>query len=123
MTTITDFGKFLRNFRMDNGERLKTMAEKLQVAPSFLSAVENGKKPMPSNWVEKISSEYNLSREQRTELQNSVCKTNGQVTIDITDLSEDNVELAFSFAQRLGSLNGKEVKKIRDILVTSKGET
>ena len=41
---ITAFGKFLRILRMDNGEILKTMAEKLEVTSSFLSAVENGKK-------------------------------------------------------------------------------
>lgn len=41
---ITPIGKFLRKLRIDTGEILKDMAEKLHVSPSFLSAVENGKK-------------------------------------------------------------------------------
>ena len=47
---ITPIGKFLRKLRIDTGEILKDMAEKLHVSPSFLSAVENGKKKMPSTW-------------------------------------------------------------------------
>ena len=41
---ITRFGKELRKIRIDHGEILKDMAEKLQVTPSFLSSVEVGKK-------------------------------------------------------------------------------
>ena len=45
---ITPIGKFLRKLRIDTGEILKDMAEKLHVSPSFLSAVENGKKKIKS---------------------------------------------------------------------------
>ena len=41
---LTALGKFLRKLRIDNGEILKDMADKLGVTASFLSAVENGKK-------------------------------------------------------------------------------
>ena len=40
---ITEYGKFLRKLRIDQGQILKTMAEKLGVSAPFLSAVENGK--------------------------------------------------------------------------------
>ena len=49
---ITAFGKFLRNLRMDIGELLLQMAEKLDVSPAFLSGVENGKRKIPSDRVE-----------------------------------------------------------------------
>ena len=41
---ITSLGRFLRKLRIDQGEILKDMADKLGVSVSFLSAVENGKK-------------------------------------------------------------------------------
>ena len=41
---VTSFGKFLRNLRMDIGELLLNMADKLGVSPAFLSGVENGKR-------------------------------------------------------------------------------
>ena len=42
---ITAFGKFLRILRMDNGEILKTMAEKLEVTSSFLSCFLSALRP------------------------------------------------------------------------------
>ena len=38
---LTSLGKFLRKLRIDRGEILKDMADKLGVTVSFLSAVEN----------------------------------------------------------------------------------
>ena len=46
---LKSLGKFFRKIRIDYGEILKNMADKLEVV-FFLSAVENGKKKMPSNW-------------------------------------------------------------------------
>ena len=45
---LTALGRFLRKIRIDRNELLKDMADKLEVSASFLSAVENGKKSMPS---------------------------------------------------------------------------
>ncbi|KHF28295.1 Helix-turn-helix domain protein [Anoxybacillus sp. BCO1] len=50
---LTEFGRFCRKLRIDNGELLKHMADKLGVTSSYLSAVENGKRNVPQDWVEK----------------------------------------------------------------------
>lgn len=44
---LTEFGKFSRKLRIDNGELLKDMAIKLNVTVSYLSAVEIGKRNIP----------------------------------------------------------------------------
>ena len=54
---ITEYGKFLRKLRIDQGQILKTMAEKLGVSSAFLSAVENGKKKIPKTREEKLVKE------------------------------------------------------------------
>ena len=41
---LTSLGKFLRKLRIDRGELLRTMSNKLGISMSFLSSVENGKK-------------------------------------------------------------------------------
>ena len=41
---LTSFGKFCRKLRINNGELLYDMAEKLDVSSAFLSKVENGKR-------------------------------------------------------------------------------
>lgn len=65
---LTEFGKFLRKLRIDNGELLKDMAIKLSVTPSFLSMVETGKRSAPKKWEEEIEKVYNLSLKQKEEL-------------------------------------------------------
>lgn len=52
---LTDFGKAVRKARLDAGETLSTMAERLNVSPAFLSAMETGRKKISEEWIEKIS--------------------------------------------------------------------
>lgn len=64
----TGFGKFLRKLRIDADETQGDMAKKLDVAQSFLSAVENGKKGIPKSLCSKILDLYSLSMEQKYQL-------------------------------------------------------
>lgn len=65
---VTDFGKFCRKLRIDNDEFLKDMAGKIGVTSSYLSAVEQGKRKMPSEWAKKITGAYALTDSQQREL-------------------------------------------------------
>ena len=65
---LTEFGKFLRKLRIDNGELLKDMAIKLNVTPFFLSMVETGRRSIPKKWEEEIENIYSLSLKQKEEL-------------------------------------------------------
>lgn len=53
---LTSFGKAVRKARIDAGTTLIAMAESLNVAPSFISGMETGRKKISSEWVEKINS-------------------------------------------------------------------
>ena len=65
---LTEFGKFLRKLRIDNGELLKDMAIKLNTTPAFLSMVETGRRSIPKKWEEEIEKIYSLSLKQKEEL-------------------------------------------------------
>ena len=65
---LTEFGKFLRKLRVDNGELLKDMAIKLNVTPSFLSMVETGRRNIPKKLEEEIKETYSLNLKQKEEL-------------------------------------------------------
>ena len=47
---LTNFGKFCRKLRIDKGELLYDMAQRLKVSSAFLSKVENGKAKPPEEW-------------------------------------------------------------------------
>lgn len=112
---ITELGKFLRKLRIDNTEILKTMADRLGVSPSFLSAVENGKKKMPINWKEIIINSYNFNADKTEEFEKAIIKTEKEITIGINKLSEERQNLAISFARKLDTLSNADIETIKKI--------
>lgn len=111
---LTQLGIFLRKLRLDTGEIMKEMAEKLDVSSSFLSAVENGKKKMPDSWYDAIINLYDLDREKQDELITAIEESQKSVEINLEDLSREKKRLAFSFARELENMNKDEVDKMKN---------
>lgn len=113
---LTSLGRFLRKLRIDNGEILKDMADKLSVTVSFLSAVENGKKRMPPAWNTRICSFYNLDEQQQTEFSAAVAETETTLEMNFNGVSMSNRELAVSFARKFAEFDEEQLASIRKIL-------
>ena len=97
---LTSLGQFLRKLRLENGEILKTMAEKLGVTSAFLSAVENGKKKMPLSWYEKLPLLYTFSEQQQDALKKAVMESSDIVELNLHNVPFGRRDLAISFARR-----------------------
>lgn len=107
---ITNFGKFCRKLRINNGELLYDMAKKLEVSSAFLSKVENGKKKPPMDWQKKISSNYNLTSEEKDELGRVFYEAKNSDSIDISGFSMSDKELMWSFARKFDTLDKEKLK-------------
>ena len=117
---ITSVGKFLRKLRIDSGEILRDMAEKLGVSSAFLSAVENGKKKVPETWLPKLKNAYSLNSQQMDELKNCIAESGDTVELNVRNASAANRRLAISFARQFDTLDEKTAKKLFDILKNHK---
>jgi len=113
---LTSVGRLLRKLRIDNGEILKTMADKLGVSSAFLSAVENGKKKMPESWYEKLEVIYSFSDDEKRALHQAVAESSDTVELVIKNASSANRNLAISFARQFDSIDDETSKKIIAIL-------
>ena len=113
---ITSVGRFLRKLRIDNGEILRDMADKLKVSSAFLSAVENGKKKVPESWMPKLEKFYSLTSEQMEELRVAIIESSDTVEINIRNASIPNRQLAVSFARQFETLDEETAKKLFGIL-------
>lgn len=113
---LTSIGRFLKKLRVDRGEILKDMAEKLEVTVSFLSAVENGKKHMPGSWNEKICNLYDLSEKQKCEFTAAIAETENAIEMNLVSANSARRELAVSFARRFNNIDDAQVEEIRRIL-------
>ena len=118
---LTSLGKFLRKLRIDRGEILKDMADKLDVTASFLSAVENGKKRMPAAWNGLICDLYDLTALQKSEFTTAIAETSDAIEMNLISANLGRRELAVSFARKFNSIDDDQIEEIRKIL--QKGET
>ena len=107
---LTDFGKALRKMRIDHGEFLRDMAAKLNVTVAYLSAVENGRREVPDNWIGELANQYKLSNEERKD----------SLKIDLSGIQAEEKELALAFARTFKNLSEEDKKRMKDIF--DKGE-
>ena len=116
---MTEIGKFLKKLRVDNCEILLTMARKLEVTPSFLSAVELGKKKMPYEWNLKIREIYPLTSVQEDELDEAIAISEKAVILDLKEMSPVAKKLAVSFARSFNDFTDEQLESFRKLM---KGE-
>ena len=109
---VSDFGKELRKIRIDNGEVLKDMADKLKVTSSYLSAIENGKRTVPANFVGEIISLYELSEKRQEDLRLSYDNTLKTVSLDLDGKKFAKRELALKFARSFEDMSDEKAKKL-----------
>lgn len=112
----TSIGAYLRKLRLTNEELLKDMAKKLEVSSAFLSAVENGKKKVPDNWLEKISSLYSINSDEQTELKNAILESSSVLELDLREVSQHRKEVAISFAREFETMDEEMAKTIMEFL-------
>lgn len=113
---ITPFGKFCRKLRIDNGELLKDMADKLGVTASYLSAVENGKRKVPQNWLHLISRIYSLDDQQVSELKKAIEESQTVIKFDLREFSNEKKDILMAFAREHKKLDATDLEKILKIL-------
>ncbi len=113
---LTDFGKFLRKIRIDRGEILRDMAEKLEVSAAYLSAVEMGKRNIPEQWVDRISTLYNLSEEEKRNLSVAADNSAKSITLNFNNISDEHKQTAILFAREFENFDAETLDKIKNLL-------
>jgi transcriptional regulator with XRE-family HTH domain len=113
---LTEFGQHLRKIRIDCGDLLKDMADKLGVTSSYLSAVETGKRNVPDGWVEKISQFYRLDMLEQDALQTEAANSVRAVTMDLCNMVPKRRETALLFARKFDAVDDSAIEAIRKLL-------
>lgn len=119
---ITDFGKELRKLRIDRGDILKTMAEKLGMTSSYLSAIECGKRNIPDDLIEKLTEIYELTDEQQDALSVAYDNSLNVIPLDLLGVNGAKRDLALKFARKFNDLNDEEITAMLKTLRDKKGK-
>ena len=113
--SYTSFGEFMRVLRVKNHEVMGDVAKILEVKVPFLSAVENGKKNVPNEWIDKIVNHYELNSEE------SIEESKTQYKIIMNDSGINQRKAALQFARSFDGMDDETAIKIMNLLKNKKG--
>lgn len=96
---LTEFGKLLRIIRINSGDSSREMARKLGFSPSYLSAIESGKRNVPTDMEKLLSKSYPLSQTDLEKLRTAMFASSDTVKINLTDFAEKKQRVIMAIAQ------------------------
>ena len=112
----TSFGEFVRILRIKKHEVLGDMAEKLGTSIAFLSAVENGRKNIPTGWFDTLVSEYSLGSKEQQELKNAIEESKLQYKIVPKAAGKVQRRAAMVFSRAFDDMDEETALKVIEIL-------
>ncbi|MBQ0009542.1 MAG: helix-turn-helix domain-containing protein [Ruminococcus sp.] len=117
---LTEFGKLLRIIRINSGDNSKDMAEKLRLSPSYLSAIENGKRNIPIGLERSLCEQYPLSDSDREKLRQAMMDSSEVIKINLTEFGEKKQQLILAITQ--DDLSEEAVDKLYNLVFKKKRE-
>ena len=116
----TQLGKLLRIVRINTGDSMRDMADKLDLSVSYLSAIENGKRNVPANLEEKIFEAYELSDKDKQNVRDAIQETTSNLKVNITELSEMKKKLIFAITK--DGLDNETIEELCAVLKKKENE-
>lgn len=120
MKGYTQLGEFLRILRIQNKEVMGDMAKVLDVSVPFLSAVETGKKNVPTDWFEALVQNYNLNEEQKEKLKEAIEESKCQIKLKLAGKEDIKRQVALKFARSFDDMDSNTAEQIIKILEENK---
>lgn len=110
---MTPFGRRVRDLRAQRGVTLTEMARAIGVTPTYLSALETGKRGKPT-WAltQRIIAYFNVIWDEAEDLQRLAELSQPRVVVDTADLSPQATELANLLAREIGHLPQEAVAEL-----------
>ena len=113
---MSEFGKELRKLRIDKGEILKNMADKLGCTSSYLSAIECGKRAVPPDLIPRLKELYGLDDGQVERLEAARDAVLKEISIGLGGASSEQRDVAIMFARTFKDLTREELEEMRGFL-------
>jgi len=110
------FGKELRKLRLDFGEVLKDMANKLGYSSAYLSAIEVGKRNIPADMIERLAERYDLDNSTVQQLERAKEQQIKEIRLGLDSALPHQRDLALVFARRFAEFDVDTTNKIMRLM-------
>ena len=118
---LTEFGKLLRIIRINSGDTSRDMAKKLGLSASYLSAIEGGKRNIPTDMEIMLSKSYPLSKIDIEKLRSAMLSSSDSVKINLTDFAEKKQRVIMAIAQ--DDISDNVLDEISDLIFKHEKDT
>lgn len=118
----TKFGEFMRILRIKHHEVMGDVAKLLGVSTPFLSAVENGKKNVPKEWIATIVEHYSLTNKEQADLEEAIENSKTQIKLNLSESSDYQRNAALQFARSFEEIDENTAQKILELLKRSNSD-
>lgn len=113
---ISKFGLYIREIRAKKNDSLGQMANKLGVSIPFLSSIEVGRCIIPTDFLERIASLYELTSIEKAKLEVAIFETNQSVKVNNNNFIKDRVNISLMFARRIENIDYSLADKLKEVL-------
>jgi len=114
---MTPFGEAVRKLRERKGVTQKQMAAALNVSPAYLSALEHGKRGLPTfDLLQRIAGYFNIIWDEAEELFLLARSSDPRVVVDTSGLSAEHTAFANLLAGRIRDLDHATLDELTIIL-------
>lgn len=113
----TPFGVAVRHLREKKGVSQKEMATALNVSPAYLSALEHGRRGMPSfDFLQRVAGYFNVIWDEAEELFRLARISDPKITVDTAGLPPEYTALANRLAAEIRDLPPETIRRLAGIL-------
>ena len=114
---MTPFGEAVRKLRLRKGVSQKEMAAALDVTPAYLSALEHGKRGIPTFvLLQRIAGYFNIIWDEAEELFMLARGSDPRVVIDTSGMAPEYTALANRLAHQFRHLNAETIAALDAVL-------
>lgn len=113
----TPFGKAVRHLRARKGVSQKEMAAALGVTPAYLSALEHGRRGVPSfDFLQRVAGYFNVIWDEAEELLRLAHISDPRVVVDTAGLPPEYTAFANRLAVEIRDLSPETVRRLAGVL-------
>ncbi len=114
---MTPFGEAIRKLRQRKGVSQKEMAAALGVSPAYLSALEHGKRGLPTfDLLQRIAGYFNIIWDEADDLFLVARFSDPRIVIDTSGLSAEYTAFANRLAGSIRHLDEASLAKLSEVL-------
>ncbi len=114
---MTPFAEAVRKLRARKGVTQKQMAAALNVSPAYLSALEHGKRGVPSfDLLQRIAGYFNIIWDEAEELFLVAGSSDPRVIVDTSGLPPEYTAFANRLAKRIRNLDSADIARLSAFL-------